>query len=59
MTSKEWIYACIACYPFMWYAVITNHSYIHAFMTYRLLSIPLFALCLFTIQSCQFGKGNT
>lgn len=30
--------------PFVWYAIIINHSLIHAFMTYRDLSITVFVL---------------
>jgi len=32
-------YVIIACMPFMWYFVLQNHSYYHAFFTYRNLII--------------------
>ena len=34
----------IACYPFVWYFVLKNHSYIHCWFTYRELAISLFAM---------------
>ena len=33
-----------ALMPFIWYALLSNHSHIHAFFTYRELSITVFAL---------------
>ena len=37
----------VALIPFIWYAVTTNHSYIHSWMTYRNLCLSIFALfCL-------------
>lgn len=51
-TFSGWVfltYLYIAILPFCWYAVSINHSYIHAFMTYKLLGIPVFAvLCMLT-----------
>ena len=42
-------YLYIAILPFCWYAVSINHSHIHAFMTYKLLGITVFAvLCMLT-----------
>jgi len=34
----------IAAYPFFWYLITMNHSYIHAWFTYRELSVSLMAL---------------
>ncbi len=48
-TDWEHAAACliVAVYPFIWYAVALNHSYVHAFMTYRDLGISIFAgLCM-------------
>lgn len=39
-------YLLISIYPFIWYAVLTNHSYIHFWMTYRNLAISIYALIL-------------
>ncbi len=35
---------CIAILPFIWYAVLSNHSWIHAWMTYRELAIFVYAI---------------
>lgn len=35
---------CIAILPFIWYAVLSNHSWIHPWMTYRELAIFVYAL---------------
>ena len=40
----------IACLPLLWYAISRNHSYIHSFMTYRNLSISVFAVLCFLAQ---------
>ena len=49
---SRWVlltYLYIAILPFCWYAVSVNHSYIHSFMTYKLLGITVFAvLCMLT-----------
>ncbi|MSU08101.1 hypothetical protein FYJ84_03725 [Veillonellaceae bacterium WCA-693-APC-5D-A] len=37
----------ISVYPFIWYMILSNHSFIHAFFTYRELSIFIFAFCCF------------
>jgi|GEM_PF-1858811 hypothetical protein len=37
----------IALYPFVWYAVVRNHSTFHRFFTQRTLGVTVFALCLF------------
>ncbi len=37
----------IAAYPFVWYAVLKNHSFIHSFFTYRELAITLYAVLAF------------
>lgn len=41
----------IAIYPFLWYLVTMNHSYIHAWFTFRELSISLMALGCMLITS--------
>lgn len=35
---------CIAALPFIWYAVLSNHSWIHAWMAYRELAISVYAM---------------
>lgn len=39
------LYAVIASYPFLWYLLTKNHSYSHCWMTWRNLSVSVFALC--------------
>ena len=34
----------VALYPFLWYAVLTNHSYMHDWFTYREFAITVFAV---------------
>ena len=43
----------IAVLPFIWYAALKNHSYVHNFFTYRNLSIALFGLTCFFIESLR------
>ena len=40
----------IICLPLLWYAISRNHSYIHAFMTYRNFGISIFAALCFLTQ---------
>lgn len=42
----------IALMPFAWYAVLSNHSYWHAWFTYRELAISIFAIQMIAI-SCN------
>lgn len=57
-TFSGWVfltYLYIAFLPFCWYAVSVNHSYIHFFMTGKLLGITVFAvLCMLT----EVGKNE-
>lgn len=43
------LYACniliIAAIPFVWYMVLSNHSYMHVYFTFRTLSVTAAALC--------------
>lgn len=40
------IYIIIAILPFIWYILTKNHSYEHAFFTYRILSITYFSIII-------------
>ncbi len=44
-------YMVIAALPFIWYMVCSGHSYIHAFFTYRGLSVTVFSVMCFMIES--------
>lgn len=48
----------IALYPFIWYAVIKNHSYDHSSFTYRALFVTIFALLAMIIRSCEKIDGS-
>lgn len=43
----------IGCYPFVWYAVIRNHSAIHYWMTFRNLSITIIAFACIIIYGIR------
>jgi hypothetical protein len=55
---KYLIFVVIALYPFVWYFVLKNHSYIHNFFTYRNLSITVLSL-LFLLQFALNAIKNT
>lgn len=39
-------YLLTACMPIVWYLLIANHSYIHYWYTFRILSVSIFALAM-------------
>ena len=43
----------IAVMPFIWYAVVKNHSYVHPFLAYRDLAITIFGLTCFLAESLK------
>jgi len=45
--KKALFFALIAVYPFVWYSVLVNHSWVHIFMTHRLLAISMFCVALY------------
>lgn len=53
---SSYIFAIIAAFPFVWYAVLANHSDIHAWFTYRELAIAVFAVALFVISITEHKK---
>ena len=59
---KRWLHAlpvaAVALYPFVWYLVVQNHSNIHYWMTYRLLSITVFGLCAFLLAAAPETGGK-
>ena len=42
-TALKYAFRIIMLYPFLWYAILSNHSYVHTFFTYRTLAILVFA----------------
>ena len=51
--AKGWLralpVAAVALYPFVWYLAVQNHSNIHYWMTYKLLSVTAFSLCAYLL----------
>lgn len=50
--------ALLALVPFGWYLVLKNHSSVHYWMTYRDLSVAVFAVISFFSFSLQKNGGN-
>ena len=48
--KKALFFALIAVYPFIWYCTLVNHSWVHTFMTHRLLAISMFCVALYLAQ---------
>lgn len=46
-TSMILTFAFIILLPFLWYAVLKNHSYVHDFMAYRNLAVTIFGVMSF------------
>lgn len=49
-------YGMIAVYPFLWYGLVKNHSFVHFWFTYRNLSVTFFAVCMFVIGCIENGN---
>ena len=43
----------IIAIPFIWCIILSNHSYIHNFLVYRNLSVAVFGMACFMLESCQ------
>ncbi len=43
----------VALFPFVWYLIVNNHSIIHRWMTYRSLSITVFAVTYILISTIK------
>ena len=48
----------ISLYPFVWYAVIRNHSMVHFWMTHRNLAVTFFCLTSMVGLSLQKTSGE-
>lgn len=46
-------YVIVGCYPFLWYGILRNHSWIHSWMTQRELAITVLAFCIILADSWQ------
>ena len=49
------IYAVLALLPFIRFAVLRNHSYIHCFFTHRALASSVLALCFIVLELVQLN----
>lgn len=56
--SRYWLYIIFTILPFVWYFCMKNHSYIHSFQTYRLLSISIMAFFAF-LTTLVFSQKAT
>ncbi len=46
----------VSLYPFIWYSVLKNHSYMHFWFTYRSLGVTVFTLLTFMAYSIDTSK---
>lgn len=46
----------VAVYPIVWYLVLSNHSQIHSYFTYRTLEITVFAVLAFLFMCVKWKK---
>lgn len=46
----------ISVYPFIWYSVLKNHSYMHFWFTYRSLGVTVFSLLTFMAYSIDTSR---
>lgn len=53
------VYLIIGIYPFIWYFVLKNHSYIHFWFTYRELSITIYAITVCALNCIPIQKLDT
>ena len=51
-------YMIVAIYPFVWYFVMKNHSFLHYFFTYRELAISLYAFAAMCVAVHKGERGN-
>jgi len=46
----------IGIYPYIWYSVLKNHSYMHSWFTYRSLGVTVFSVLVFMSYSIDKTK---
>lgn len=56
MLGGAWLLLPIAFFPYVWYFVLSNHSGIHSWFTYRIQAITIFGLFLFFIYLIDWEK---
>ncbi|MBR5407063.1 MAG: hypothetical protein IKX95_00715 [Lachnospiraceae bacterium] len=50
------MYLCVTAIPFVWYMVTIEHACVHAFMTYKDLTVAVFAYCVAVMS--VFGSAD-
>ena len=50
------LFLCIMAIPFVWYFVTTEHAQVHAFMTYKDLTVAVFGYCC--MLACLMGQTD-
>lgn len=58
MNNVQIILLLCALLPFAWYVVLSNHSYIHYWFTYRVLAISIFSVLIAVVQMFEQKKGT-
>jgi hypothetical protein len=51
-------FVLIACFPFLWYLVTRNHAYEHYWMTWRNLTISVFAISCGVLYAVHHGRAE-
>lgn len=56
--KAEFIAVCaiVGTFPFVWYAILKNHSYMHMWFCYRELAVTIFAAAMLGMVSIDFNK---
>ena len=49
---------CVGFYPFIWYAILKNHSTVHGFFTYRNLTVLMFSYLCIVIKCMGKNVGR-
>jgi len=55
--KKAILFLLVGLAPYLWYLVLSNHSYVHWWFTYRLQAITV--MCLFFMLTDSFVKEKT
>jgi hypothetical protein len=57
---KEWLRALplllVSLYPVLWICVLANHSEVHYYFTFRILTVLLFGVGIYLLHCCDFQK---
>lgn len=59
MLTQAAPFAVIACMPVVWYAVLSNHSIMHAWFTHKSLVVLAFALMCLTLKLTETPRRDT